>query len=473
MLLLELLRPEEAALLTQALGIEGANAYQALEATKFTRNSERANTLLNFFGLFHPVDEEQDKLPATQKGRANYTLFKHQRLAARRTIFNLLKNGRVLLHMPTGSGKTRTAMNIACDHLRSTEPGIVVWFAYSEELCEQAASEFEKSWLYLGNREVGVHRYWGSYNQNLEEIRDGILVAGLAKMVSLLKNAPFILSQLGSRTTLLIMDEAHQAVAPTYSLLLDAFCSLRKDERLLGLSATPGRTWNDVGADEGLANFFGKCKVTLEVEGYDNPVEYLIEEGYLAKANFEQLHYTPGVEMTTKDIQALSEKLDVPEAILGKLAVDEARNLAILNKIEEMVQRHNRIIVFASTVGHAELLATVLRARGIKGSAITGQTSSALRNSIIADYKDDSADPKVLCNYGVLTTGFDAPRTSAAIIARPTKSLVLYSQMIGRAIRGKQAGGNEEAEIVTVVDFKLPGFNSIKNAFANWEDVWA
>ena len=72
----------------------------------------------------------------------------------------------------------------------------------------------------------------------------------------------------------------------------------------------------------------------------------------------------------------------------------------------------------------------------------------------------------------MLTTGFDAPGTSAAVIARPTISLVLYSQMVGRAIRGKKAGGNAEAEIVTVVDSGLPGFGDIGDAFLNWEDVW-
>jgi superfamily II DNA or RNA helicase len=78
----------------------------------------------------------------------------------------------------------------------------------------------------------------------------------------------------------------------------------------------------------------------------------------------------------------------------------------------------------------------------------------------------------VLCNYGVLTAGFDAPQTSAAIIARPTKSLVLYSQMVGRATRGPRAGGHSDAEIVTVVDTTLPGFGEMIDAFRNWEDVW-
>ena len=78
----------------------------------------------------------------------------------------------------------------------------------------------------------------------------------------------------------------------------------------------------------------------------------------------------------------------------------------------------------------------------------------------------------ILVNFGVLTTGFDAPSASAVVIARPTQSLVLFSQMVGRAIRGPRAGGTETCEIVTVVDPSLPGFGDVAAAFLNWEDVW-
>ena len=91
---------------------------------------------------------------------------------------------------------------------------------------------------------------------------------------------------------------------------------------------------------------------------------------------------------------------------------------------------------------------------------------------MIRKFKSNRETLLVLCNYGVLTTGFDAPQTSAAVIARPTKSLVLYSQMVGRVTRGPKAGGNKSAEVVTVVDTNLPGFGSVVDAFYNWEDVW-
>jgi superfamily II DNA or RNA helicase len=155
-----------------------------------------------------------------------------------------------------------------------------------------------------------------------------------------------------------------------------------------------------------------------------------------------------------------------------KLARDEQRNLHILAEIENLAKAHKRIIVFAATVEHSHLLAAVLRTRGFHATSVTSKSTNVAREIAIQSYKDDSHGVKIICNYGVLTTGFDAPKTSAAVISRPTKSLVLYSQMVGRAIRGPLAGGNRDAEIVTIVDQSLPGFRSIAEAFSHWEDVW-
>ncbi|MEH1912325.1 DEAD/DEAH box helicase [Nostoc sp.] len=155
------------------------------------------------------------------------------------------------------------------------------------------------------------------------------------------------------------------------------------------------------------------------------------------------------------------------------MAENEKRNLRILLEIEDLGQRHQRILVFTISVQHSNLLATVLRTRGWQAYSVTGNTPPQERSRIINSFKDDSAKTQIICNYGVLTTGFDAPKTSAAVIARPTKSLVLYGQMVGRVIRGVKAGGNETAEIVTVVDSDLPGFGSVAEAFNNWEDVWS
>jgi DNA repair protein RadD len=129
--------------------------------------------------------------------------------------------------------------------------------------------------------------------------------------------------------------------------------------------------------------------------------------------------------------------------------------------------------VFAAGVRHAHLVSSVLTLRGMTSSVVTAFTDQLTRDRVLRRFKGSGSEPQVVCNFGVLTTGFDAPNTSAAVIARPTRSLVLYSQMVGRAIRGPAAGGNATAEIVTVADTKLPGFGSVSDAFVNWEDVWS
>jgi superfamily II DNA or RNA helicase len=472
--LFDLLTENEARRLCSVLDINGnGDLYQLLKNARIYKNSSREELLFNFFNIDTPERKEIGEEPALKFHSPDYALFSYQRTAARKIKEYLRQDsGRVVLHMPTGSGKTRTAMHVIAEHLRRTEPGFVVWLAYSEELCEQAASEFETAWRYLGNRDLNVHRFWGNRDLNLDALGDGFMVAGLSKMYNLGKKSLGQLGRIGQHCTLVIIDEAHQAIADTYSLVLESLLVQHKRPSLLGLTATPGRTWADIHEDEKLAEFFNRNKVMLEVEGYDNPVTYLVDEGYLADAEFDSLFVNPGLELTPADRKNLQDRLDLPSKILRQLAEDEERNTAILTRLEEMLRRHRRILFFGTTVDHAKVMATVLQARDHRAAVITGETPDAARKRRIQEFKKDTGDPMVLCNYGVLTTGFDAPNTSAALIARPTNSLVLYSQMLGRAIRGPKAGGNKEAEIVTVVDQNLPGFSSVAEAFVNWEDVW-
>lgn len=473
-LLFDLLKPKEAEILALVLQApEATNAFQSLKSLKIRSGTERERTLFDFFELVLPKAEERIEFPSLDSARSDYSLFEHQRRAAREIRHQLANEPRrVLLHMPTGSGKTRTAMSIIADHLRAQEPTAVIWLAHSEELCEQAATEFQHTWQYLGDREVSIHRFWGSHQLDPTEVRDGIVVAGLSKVYRALKQDIQFIGKLGNKSSLVIIDEAHQAVAETYRLALDVLVLPYDNTALLGLTATPGRTWSDISADEELAKFFARRKVSLNIPGYDNPVDYLIAEKYLAKTRYRSLLYEGGVKLSSQDLKQIERELEIPEKILDQLAEDEQRNLKIILEIEYLAKHHKRILVFASSVEHSGLLASVLRIRGFNANSLTGSTPAVDRERIIRDYKDNSPETKILCNYAVLTTGFNAPQTSAAVIARPTKSLVLYSQMVGRATRGVRAGGNETAEIITIVDSELPGFGAIADAFNNWEDVW-
>ena len=458
--------------LGQHLGVkDGRTLYDDL-CSKAADNTA-LEILYSFFGVVRDPRVPADTSPDTMQVPAGYPLFAHQRAAAERVMDTLADTPhKVVLHMPTGAGKTRTAMHIVATHLCQHEPTVVCWLAQNAELLDQAADEFENAWRYLGNREAGLVRFWGHRTPDVLHIRDGIIVAGLGKMSALNNRDPATLLRLADRVSLTIIDEAHQAIAPTYAAILSALYSKRPHNALLGLTATPGRSWSDIGKDRKLSDYFDGRKVTLEVEGYEDPVTFLIDQKYLARPVFRTLNSNAGLKLNDADVNELSSAIDVPEQILDRLGADTQRNLKILAAVEDLLKRHRRVIVFAPSVENARMLTAILSLRGHEAFVVTGESNVSERERTIRRFRSSANLSMVMVNYGVLTTGFDAPATSAAVIARPTRSLVLYSQMVGRATRGTRAGGNEEAEIVTVVDPHLPGFGSITDAFKNWEDVW-
>lgn len=469
---ISLLPQRKARELCEKLAVDpGRDPFKA--ALSVADDIERHAAIFSFFGVVDEPRAPVTQLPGQDAAVADYGLFAHQRKAAARTRRMLSATPhRGVLHMPTGAGKTRTGMHLVATHLSHHEPTLVIWLAHNVELLDQAADEFGKAWSRLGNRDVQLFRFWGNKKVQIEEARDGFFVAGLSKMVALDKRAPVDILRLADRASLIVIDEAHQSIAPTYRSVLDALATKRPQTQLLGLTATPGRTWSDVAKDEALAEFFAEQKIMLEVDGHDDPVAYLMSEGYLARPHFRSLNVSSGLDLSDQDRQRLASEIDVSDELLRQLGQSTQRNLSIVAACEELIRRHQRVIVFAPSVANAKVLAAIMLARGFQALTVTGDMPGALRERTIRQFKSAASQPMILFNFGVLTTGFDAPKTSAAIIARPTKSLVLYSQMVGRATRGSKAGGNKEAEIVTVVDTDLPGFGDVSDAFANWEDIW-
>jgi superfamily II DNA or RNA helicase len=111
---------------------------------------------------------------------------------------------------------------------------------------------------------------------------------------------------------------------------------------------------------------------------------------------------------------------------------------------------NNHVIYFGPSVLDAECMAFLLRQRGIVAAFVSGNTRDVTRRKIIADFK--AGRVRVLCNCEVLTTGFDAPKVSHVIMARPTVSQVLYEQMIGRGLRGPRFGGTASCVIIDLED---------------------
>jgi DNA repair protein RadD len=470
--LLQLMPAPKQAELARRLGADSsvADHFAYLRDLKWTADERRE--FLEFLGL--TIEPVSVRRPAyRQECEPEYALFPHQRRVAER-VREYLYDGsrRVVLHLPTGVGKTRTAMNLIAEHLRQREPTLALWLAHGQELLEQAAVEFEQAWSRLGNRPVSVVRMWGDTPADADGLTDGIIVLGLEKAVATAKTSPGTLRALAARSTLTVFDEAHQIIAPTFRDVVDVL-TIRPDASLLGLTATPGRTWADITQDERLSDFFSRQKVMLRIDGFSNPVTALIEQGFLAKPTIRTVASEAGLHLSAQDQQLLARSLDIPASIVAELARDKQWNLKVIQTVVELLERkHRRILVFAASVDHCRLVAAVLSGMGIDAEFVTGESPPRRRNQVIGRFKGANPRPMVLCNFGVLTAGFDAPAASAAVIARPTKSLVLYSQMIGRVIRGPKAGGTATCEIVTVVDPELPGFGDVAEAFVNWEDVW-
>jgi len=473
-LILKYLDENDAKELLEIVGLDYTNIWSSLGKIDGRFKSK----VFEFFEV--DVEEQSSNLgsgnevESQESVSAEYALFPHQEQAIQE-LKEIRSKGkdRVLLHMPTGAGKTRTSMNFVVDFIRSLQNresgSIVLWFADTEELCEQAAQEFKRAWSFLGVGEINLYRSYRNLNIDLDTIESGFVVFSLQKFNSILKRNQSAILRFSRKLKLVIFDEAHKILAPTYMHATELI-QATSSPFLIGLSATPGRATFDHQENKKFAEFFGFNKVTLSVDGYDSPVAYLQEQGYLAKQNYHRLPFKPeDLVMTSKEMESLANSETIPESVLNALANDTKRNIKILDVVLSNVAESKFIIVFACSVENAIAIHTLLNYRGVASEVITSDTMPTKRQNSIESFK--RGELQVLVNYGVLTTGFDAPKTNVAVIARPTNSLTLYSQMVGRASRGIRSKGNKECDIYTVID-ELPGFKDMTKAFSFWDDAW-
>ncbi len=465
----EVLNNRDAEALCEVLSCPTSRPYVSLQSLDIENLDVGArDSLYNFFGIEYRIENKINVIEPIRVIAPDYQLFDHQRIPASAANKLLCSEpNRCVLHIPTGGGKTRTAMVIICRWLVNNPGTCVVWLAASTELLEQAAAEFEKAWKHLGDRSIKIERIWGPSPFPESNFEDTMVIAGLSKLSNRMMSDRWSLSALILKLSLIVFDEAHQAIAPTYRSLVELL-SRSESMPLLGLTATPGRTWKNEIEDEKLAEFFSHRKVAIEIEGYSSAVDYLVKEGYLASANYIDIKY----ESESPYCTAAGNSDDYSAADLLRIGEDNQRNLELVRAAIALAARHKRILLFAPSVESAHLIAKMLKLVGKVAYSIDGTTNDVVRGMLINKFRGNTEEAVVLCNYGVLTTGFDAPRTSCVIIGRPTKSVVLYSQMVGRALRGCKVGGNMGADVVTVVDTSLKGFGNVSEGFNFWDKKW-
>lgn len=374
-------------------------------------------------------------------------------------------NARALLQMPTGSGKTRVATEVLARFLKAREGNNrLLWLAHVRELCYQAADAFEETWSHVGDEDLPIYIVEGDTGLPDELPDPCLVVGGLQKLRSILRREGDL-----PQFDLVVIDEAHKAVAPTYEQVI--LESMALGGRLLGLTATPGRALEDDPENREVANLFRQNLVTIEPPDRElGVIEWLQQRKILSKVIREPLEVDPKIKVEAEDVEHIADRGDFSADFLARLAMDRHRNEVIIRKLLELGEKDYQTIVFATSLDQSRLLTSILVANGYRAVHIDGSTPRSVRDYSTRRFK--SGEVQFLLNYNVFSTGFDAPDTNCVFIARPTLSIVLYSQMIGRGLRGPMLGGNDRCLILDVVDNIETFSRDLDQIYGFFDDYW-
>ncbi|MDN4617411.1 DEAD/DEAH box helicase family protein [Paenibacillus sp. PsM32] len=451
----------------------------------------------NFLNKNGYQEESIEKLIASDPF---YELLDYQFIIKQR-ILNVINSDivipRLLVQMPTGTGKTKTAMHTLINYFvfDLKKEGLIIWLAHTNELLQQAYETFNTTWKHIGSGEINLYKLWGN-NTPFDEYSSykGIIIAGYQKMISLMKTNPDIFQKICENCSLVIVDEAHKSVADETRKFINELMQQKETYRsraLIGLTATPGRTMEEKENFE-LVKFYENRIISIdtkliqqlkysvhEMENISTEkdiIKYFQQQKILATLKREKLEYQG--DFSEEEIQIIKIKIeangyiDFSKKFLETIALNKRRNTAIVNKIETLHFDNIPTIIFACSVEHGRLLSSILNIKGIENAFIFGEMDSSVRLDLINKFKDRNNSLNIIINYEVLTTGFDSTNIKCVFITRPTQSIVLYSQMIGRGLRGVRMGGNEECLLIDIED-NLEKYLSESMAFQFFDTYWS
>ena len=277
----------------------------------------------------------------------------------RRLALSKLQSSKsLLIHMPTGSGKTRTASEIICDLIRTQAQtsllrtsNVTLWVAQSKELCDQAYDSLAATACCRLPFSTSIHRLYDGHRPVSLESGAHIVVASTQTLSS--SRAEEYVNSLASRCDVIVIDEAHRATAPTWIRPINKIYE-NSEPYIIGLTATPGYAREDLPVNHRIAHLFGNEKVSLVREDYSpitNPIAYLTEEGYLAEIE----HFS--IENILSESFEIDENEDGDEfkfssTLIQNLVTHPARNKVILDIIKNSVELGESILVFSCSVAH-------------------------------------------------------------------------------------------------------------------------
>ena len=228
---------------------------------------------------------------------------------------------------------------------------------------------------------------------------------------------------------LTVIDEAHH-VGPDgntrYRKVLNSLLDKAADTRVLGVTATPYRMGQGYIYGNEDHHYFSNV-------AYEIKLPKLVQQNYLARLS--AFAVAKEAVINAREVKVKFKGGDYSEGELEKVALDDR---LVLEIIEDWISKaytkgRTASVFFCVSVLHAIKMAKTLKDLGVAAACVTGATPNDEREAILRRFND--GEIHALCNVGVLTEGWDAPRTDCIALLRPTKSLGLYVQMCGRGMR--------------------------------------